>query len=87
MNLADIVLVLVDDTPASRAHSPWFIGVLDDHLYETCPGLNRSRRELQRCGWWAPRHTTIDPLGGDVCGWCVRVWKARNPDLARGETS
>jgi hypothetical protein len=58
-----------------------WLGVLVNHLYELCPIRGRSRRELERCGWWRPCRFEVDPLGADVeglCGWCVRVWTSRN---------
>lgn len=58
---------------------PWWFGLTTDHLYEGCPGRRRSLPELRRYGWDHQGLGTIDPLGTDVCGWCVRVWKARHP--------
>lgn len=55
------------------------MGVIVDHLYESCPIRARSRRELERCGWWRKLGARVDVDGGELCGWCVRVWKARNP--------
>lgn len=43
-------------------------GVLVDHLYETCPWIPGDTRPLLG---------EVDPAGTDICGWCVRVWKAR----------
>jgi len=68
------------------AESIWWPGIAIDHLYETCPARRRSLPELERYdmptgqGWG-----TVDPLGTDVCGWCVRVWKARNPAVPTTE--
>ena len=53
-----------------------------DHLYSTCPALARvkpwSVGKANRDQW--PRTTVdlVDPEGTDLCGWCVRVWKARS---------
>ena len=49
----------------------WYVGHLDDHIYATCPGLTRSRQPLQRGSG------RLYPEAGWVCGWCVRVWRAR----------
>lgn len=57
--------------------APWWIGITSDHLYETCPVLQRSKPELARVGWDRAGSGEINPEGGDVCGWCLRVWRAR----------
>jgi hypothetical protein len=61
------------------AESTWWLGLTVDHLYETCPGRTRGLPELRQAGWDGPGRGTVDPLGTDVCGWCRRVWIARNP--------
>lgn len=43
---------------------PFWMGVAVDHLYPDCQGAGR-----QGVG-------TVDPLGTDICGRCVRRWKA-----------
>lgn len=57
---------------------PWYQGLTLDHIYPQCPGRQRSLPELTREGTARPctRHE-LDPEGGDVCGWCLRVWRAR----------
>jgi hypothetical protein len=62
--------------------APAYLGVLVNHLFELCPIRARSRPELERCDWWRPCRLGVNPFGPDVeglCGWCVRVWKARQP--------
>ena len=50
-----------------------------DHLYETCPNF---QREAARHGENAMscncEGRVCNPLDDSVCGWCRRVWKARN---------
>jgi hypothetical protein len=58
--------------------APAWVGLITDHLIEACPHRARSRRQLERHGWWAKCRSQVDPDGTDLCGWCVRVWKARN---------
>ena len=45
-----------------------------DHLLPECPAV---RRKPGTARWG---NGLVDPLGSDLCGWCVRVWKARNPE-------
>lgn len=56
--------------------SPWYMAPMGpaDHLYPNCPGLRRSLRpgEEPRQGSGA-----LYPDAGDVCGWCIRIWRAR----------
>lgn len=62
---------------------PWWMAPigLTDHLYPTCPGLRRSLRPgvvaVQGRG-------LLYPEAGDVCGWCVRVWRARRGAAGSG---
>ena len=49
----------------------WYVGHLDDHIYATCPALTRTGKPLR------PGQGRLYPEAGDVCGWCVRVWRAR----------
>jgi hypothetical protein len=59
--------------------TPWYMAPMGpiDHLYPTCPGLQRSLRPgeepVQGSG-------ALYPEAGDVCGWCVRVWRARRQE-------
>lgn len=66
---------------APIAISPWWLGLVNDHIYETCPGRTRSLPELRKVGW-DKRGLGALLLGADknpdVCGWCQRVWRARN---------
>ncbi|MFC8423977.1 hypothetical protein ACFUN7_24380 [Streptomyces sp. NPDC057236] len=56
--------------------TPWYMAPMGpiDHLYPNCPGLRRSLRPgeepVQGSG-------ALYPEAGDVCGWCVRVWRSR----------
>jgi hypothetical protein len=64
-----------------------------DHLVESCPILRRQcgDRRPRRLGAIAQLalegegvvvaevlETGVDPLGEGICGWCRRVWLARN---------
>ncbi len=53
-----------------------------DHLYETCPHLQREavRREESTMGCTCSG--SCDPLDETVCGWCRRVWAARHGKVA-----
>lgn len=44
-----------------------------DHLYETCPGY-------QRTPFKGPGVGEINPLGDYVCGWCRRKWKGKTDE-------
>lgn len=51
-----------------------FMGETVDHLIPECPALVRSKApDVGR-----PTIDLVDVDGSDLCGWCVRVWKARN---------
>ncbi len=63
---------------------PWWFGVYVDHLYEECPARRRSLPELRLGGHDRQGYGTVDPLGTDICGWCRRVWLARNPQYKPG---
>jgi hypothetical protein len=76
----EVALAVADadlrDRHAETGVTPWFMARCGptDHLYETCPGLQRSLRpgdQPVRCD------STLYPEAGDVCGWCLRVWRAR----------
>ena len=58
-----------------------FLGVTVDHLYQHCPGLQRSMNATaKRNAMWhigEPAVTTVDPLGTDICGWCRSVYIAK----------
>jgi hypothetical protein len=66
----------------SPAHVPAYgppdpealLSALVDHLLPECPLLQRTCRGRE------PRllQGIVDPLGTDICGWCRRVWLARN---------
>lgn len=62
--------------------TPWYLAPMGaiDHLYQTCPALRRSLRPgeepVQGSG-------ALYPEAGDVCGWCVRVWRARRQEPTR----
>jgi len=56
-----------------------FRGLTTDHLYDTCPSLVRSvERQPLVYGIGQRLQGEVDPLGTDICGWCQRVWIARN---------
>jgi hypothetical protein len=49
----------------------WWVGEYDDHVYATCPALTRSGQPLR------PGQGRLYPEAGDVCGLCLRWWRAR----------
>jgi len=58
-----------------------FLGLTTDHLYTNCPHLVRMVDNPDNAGyhWLGDRAIgEVDPLGTDICGWCQRVWMARN---------
>jgi hypothetical protein len=55
-----------------------WMGVVADHLYERCPARVRSLPTLRAYGWARKCRGLVDPWGSDICGWCARVWQARN---------
>lgn len=69
-------------TPAAElkaaAHAPWFVGQVVDHLYATCPGLLRGLDGARP----TPAPGVIYPEAGDVCGMCLRYWRARTGRMA-----
>ena len=66
------------DRHAEGAHAPWFVGQTVDHLYPTCPGLLRGLNGRAP----KPAPGVICPEAGDVCGMCLRYWRARTGRLA-----
>jgi len=54
-------------------------GVTVDHLYPYCPALLKATRSTPFRHYWVGKRLAVevDPEGTDLCGWCVRVWKAR----------
>ena len=75
--MADSLLVAalnVADADLAERHDgvdEWYVGHLDDHIYATCPGLKRPGWALQR------GQGRLYPEAGDVCGLCLRWWRAR----------
>jgi hypothetical protein len=53
-------------------------GLTGDHLFPDCPHLKRSKplHPGEALGRQCAGKVNVD--GGWLCGWCVRVWKARN---------
>jgi len=68
-----VALDAIDADLAARyeAVDEWYVGEYTDHIYLTCPALSRSA--------WPHRLGSgrLYPEAGDVCLWCVRVWRAR----------
>lgn len=55
--------------------TPWVIcWARGDHVYPTCPHARRSVGGYQIVDDPLNR---LDPDGGDVCGWCRRLWVSR----------
>lgn len=62
-----------------RTQTTAYLGTVVDHLIPTCPGLRRSMAAYPDDNIIGKKCVDlVDPLGTDLCGWCVRVWKARN---------
>ena len=55
---------------------PWYMAPTGptDHIYPTCPGLQRSLRPGEQP---VKGSGALYPDAGDVCGWCARVWHSR----------
>ena len=78
--LLETALATADADLRDRHHenavTPWWMAPCGptDHLYANCPGLQRSLRPgeqpVQGSG-------ALYPEAGDVCGWCVRIWRSR----------
>lgn len=66
-------LAAADADLAARyeAVDDWYVGEYTDHVYPSCPALRRSGATLRRGSG------RLYPEAGDVCGWCVRTWRAR----------
>jgi len=89
----ETALAIADATHRDRygpenAIRPWYLGDVADHVYPTCPALRRSLPAGKQ-----PRAGIghLYPEAGDVCGWCLRVWRARKakenrmrPSFTRG---
>jgi len=63
-------------------HECWF-GRFDgpDHLYRNCPALACVKPWTRPDDPWPRRiEDLVDPLGTDICGWCV--WKWRRTEAA-----
>ncbi|MGA4989906.1 hypothetical protein [Nonomuraea bangladeshensis] len=71
--MADPIMVVDLEAPFAgyETVTEWYVGEYDDHVYATCPALKRSGTPLRR------GQGRLYPEAGDVCGWCVRVWRAR----------
>lgn len=71
--MAEPILVIDLEAPFAGHESvaEWYVGAYDDHIYPTCPSLARSGTPPR------PGRGRLYPEAGDVCGWCVRVWRAR----------
>lgn len=57
----------------------WYLSAYADHIYPTCPALKRTDPSPKR----GQGH--LYPEAGDVCGWCLRVWRSRKPDDSQEE--
>jgi hypothetical protein len=71
--LLTAALAAADADLAARyeAVDEWYVGEYTDHVYPTCPALRRSARPLK------PGSGRLYPEAGDVCGLCIRWWRAR----------
>lgn len=59
-----------------------FAGVTTDHLYQRCPALQRLKAGPTPLRYpdmrFGKRYVIpVDPLEANICGWCRRVWKAK----------
>jgi hypothetical protein len=76
----EVALAIADanlrDQHAESGTSPWWLAPCGpiDHLYATCPDLQQSlgpgEVPVQGRG-------VLHPEAGDVCGRCLRIWRAR----------
>lgn len=79
-------LAIADADLRDRHHetgvSPWFMAPIGstDHLYATCPGLRRSLRPGEEP---VTGRGVLYPEAGDVCGLCLRWWRARRAKALR----
>jgi hypothetical protein len=73
MTVAEPVLVIDLDAPFAGYESveEWFVGEYNDHVYPTCPALTRTGMPPRR------GQGRLYPEAGDVCGICIRWWRAR----------
>ena len=71
--MAEPILVIDLVTPFKGYDSvdEWWMSELADHIYATCPALVRSRPPIKR------GQGRLYPEAGDVCGICLRWWRAR----------
>lgn len=53
-----------------------------DHLFGSCPHLRRDARQLGQVVRTCTCGDRCDPQDVTVCGWCRRVWTARNGGVA-----
>lgn len=62
--------------------APWWRGHTTDHIYERCPALQAGMPELARHNLHEPvTRFLLYPEEGDVCGWCLRVWRAHRKNI------
>lgn len=57
--------------------SPFYMGTVSDHIYDTCPAFLRSKPVMERHDMATVSRFSLDPEGTEVCGWCQWVWRAR----------
>lgn len=76
--MADPILVIDLATPfiGHESVTEWYVGETVDHVYPNCPALTRSGLPPRR------GQGRLYPNAGDVCGWCVHVWRARKTRAA-----
>jgi len=76
----EVALVIADadlrDRHAESGTAPWWLAPCGpiDHLYATCPDLQQSLRPGEEP---VQGRGVLYPEAGDVCGWCLRIWRAR----------
>ena len=70
------------DTALWAEHGPAHVhgfyvsaNLLTDHIYKHCPHLRRSFDAIGK----TPKRAggVLYPEAGDVCGWCLRIWRSR----------
>lgn len=75
MTLLDLVDAITEADAVGPSVEPWFPGVAVDHLFQHCPILRQSRSTLRPAIGRGAIYPEADD-GADICGWCLRVWRA-----------
>jgi hypothetical protein len=75
MTLLELADAITEADAVGPPVEPWFPGLWVDHLYKNCPLLAQHPDPLRPAiGRGAIYPESYD--GEDICGWCLRVWRA-----------